>query len=471
MSSPSDAREDAVAQAADLPKGLRALLVGLGFTFDDPIVGRLETGDTDAIDDLLGPERAREVRGGVQRLFDSSGKASLTLNVDEFSLAVSLRTGIFFFEAGDVFRWLRTFRDENFYGESQKAPSHADRTRDLRRAPREAPLILRGVLELTPLPAKQHVFRAAGGRSAEDFYLLGRTASTSDRAPSLLLHVVHGKVAGAHSLDEPLLDLYVTPEGTVWALSQSGTAIRFVGSTARAFPLERATRGRPWWFGIGGAGERVLVWGAGALLCFDDRLDDDRFVPFSPSAELEAHESVVALSASGPKIAMLVCGEHVGAVARFDGKEWLPIDEDKVIDGDLCDLDVWRGVGIVLARTGEVWRVEEEGAPRPVLWDTEHPAFVSEAGTPRPSYAVRGIDGGALVATDGGVVSVGAGDPVFHAAPGCLEPARLSRVGQLPVARARDDGDGARAGIVAMCGPNAWLWRKDAFYVIDLREW
>jgi hypothetical protein len=465
----ADAREDAVAEAADLPRSLRTLLINLGFTFEDPIVGRLETGDTEAIEELLGRDQTREVRGNVERLFDSSGKASLTLNVDEFSLAVSLRTGIFLFEAGDVFRWLRSFRDENFYGESQKAPSHSDRTRDLRRAPREAPLILRGMLELTPLPARRHVFRAAGGRSAEDFYLLGRTASTSDRSPSLLLHVVAGKVAGAHSLDEPLLDLYVTPDGTIWALSHAGTAIRFVGNSARAFPLQRATRGRPWWYGIGGSGANVLVWGAGALLA----LDDDRFVPFAPSAGLEDHESVVALSANGAKVAMLVCGDHVGAVARFDGKKWLPIDEDKVIEGDLCDLDVWRGVGIVLARTGEVWRVEEEGPPRAVLWDTEHQAFVAEGGTPRPTHAVRGIDGGALVATDGGVISVGAGDPVFHAATGCNEPARLSRVGDLPTSgsRSKDDLDGTRSGIVAMCGPNAWIWRKDAFYVIDLREW
>jgi len=463
----ADAREEAVEAAAEIPEPLRKLLVALGFTFDDPIVGRLETGDTEAIEALLGEDRTREVRGDVDRLFDSSGKASLTLNVDEFTLAVALRTGIFLFEADEVFSWLRWFRDENFYGESQRAPSHADQTRDLRRAPREPPLILRGVLEVSPLPARKHTFRAASGKSVDDFYLLGRTGSTSERSPSLLLHVVGGVVKGAHSLDEPLLDLHVASDGAVWGLSHSGTAIRFAGDVARAFPLHRPSRGRPWWYGVGGGGDSVLVWGAGTLLEFDGQ----EFLPFEPDAKLEDHESVVALCRSGNKIAMLVYGDHMGAVARFDGRKWLPIGEDDVMEGELCDLDVWRGVGIVLARSGEVWRTEEGGKPRPVIWDTDQQAFIAENGAPRQTYAVRGFDGGALLASDGGVISVGAGEPIFHAALGTMEPARLARVGERAVGPMKKDEKDVKAGVVAMCGPHAWIWRRDAFYVIDLREW
>jgi len=37
----ADHFEEAAAQAANVPQSLRALLVQLGFTFDDPIVGRL----------------------------------------------------------------------------------------------------------------------------------------------------------------------------------------------------------------------------------------------------------------------------------------------------------------------------------------------------------------------------------------------------------------------------------------------
>ena len=73
-----------------------------------------------------------------------AGRASLSLNLDEFSLAVSVRTGIYVFEAEDVFRWLRYFRDENFFGESTKEPSHPDAVRDLRKAPREAAAMRRG---------------------------------------------------------------------------------------------------------------------------------------------------------------------------------------------------------------------------------------------------------------------------------------------------------------------------------------
>ena len=354
-----------------------------------------------------------------------------------------------------------------------RPPSHEDRTRDLRRAPREPPLILRGVLEVMALPAKRHTFRAAGGRSIDDFYLLGRTSSTRERSESLLLHVVHGEVKGAHSVDEPLMDLYVTPEGIIWGLSHSGTAVRFAAedapphtsgarktpqAAARTFPLHRGSRGRTWWYGIGGAGDRVLAWGAGALLQFDG----EKFVPFEPDAGLEEYESVVALCAQKREITMLVCGDRVGAVARFDGRKWVPITEDQVIEGQLCDLDVWRGVSIVLARTGELWRIEAGGKPRPVIWDDRHQAFINESGQKRPAYAAKGFDGGALIASDGGVISVGAGEPIFHAAPACQEETHLARVGSErawdgPGKRRASDPGTSTPGVVATCGGHAWI--------------
>ena len=476
----ADAREDALEVAANIPPNLRDLLLLLGFNFDDPIVGRLETGDTEAIEELLGPERSREVRGEVGRLFDSSGRASLTLNLDEFTLAVALRTGIYVFEPEDVFRWLRSFRDENFFGEATREALHPDRSRDMRRAPREPPLVLRGVLEVACLPARRHHFRAAAGRSVDDFYVLGRTGSTSERSPSLLLHVVEGQVRGAQSLDEPLTHLHVTADGTVWGLSHGGTALRFAEGEARTYPLARPGRGAPRWYGIGGVGSRVLVWGAGALL----ELDGDRFVPFAVDANLEEHETVVAISMHGKTLAMLVCGDGVGAVAHFDGRKWLPIDEAQVIEGQLVDLDLWRGVSIALARSGDVWRADE-GAPRPVIWDLRRPAFISETGAPRATYGLRGLDGGALLASDGGVIAVGSGEPVFHAAPTSQDPARLTRVGH---ASSSERGL-AGSAVVALCGPNAWIWaygqdsresaptqparvdNKDAFWVIDTRDW
>ncbi len=110
----------------------------------------------------------------------------------------------------------------------------------------------------------------------------------------------------------------------------AGSAIRFQTGTARAFPLRRASRGRAWWYGIGGAGGRVVAYGAGALLQFDGT----SFVPFQPDPQVEANEAIVAIAAgahsgtgSSREMAMLVCGDQVGAVARFDGRKWLPIGE------------------------------------------------------------------------------------------------------------------------------------------------
>ncbi len=466
----ADSREESLEHAAVIPPRLRTLLLDLGFRFDYPVVGRLETGDTDAVKELLGRQLTREVMGQVDRLFDSSGKASLTMNVDEYTLAVSLRTGIFIFEAEDVFRWLRHFRDENFFGETAKDPSHPDQVRDLRKAPREPPLVLRGTSEIVGMPAEKHHFRAASGRGADDFYLLGRTGAVSDRSPSLILHVVKGKVTDAHAVDEPLNGLHVTPDGTIWGLSMAGAAIRFIDGNAKTFPLARPTPGRSWWYGIGGDGDRVLVWGAGALLVWTG----EGFATFEPDAGLDDAEAVTALACHKSEIAMLVCGDRMGAVARFDGRKWIPITESQVIEGALADLDVWRGVAVVLTRDGKVFR-SDDGTPRPVIWDEGQQAFVNEAGGRRPTHAVRAYDGGALLASDGGVIAVGTGDPVFHSAGQSREPVRLVRVGGSSGMSLRQGtqtpSDVPDSGIVALVGPHVWMWREGAFHVVDVHEW
>ena len=462
----ADGREESVESAAKMPQRLKRLLYELGFRFEYPVVGRLETGDGDAVVELIGTELAAGVRGDVDRLFDSSGKASLTLNVDEFTLAISLRSGIYVFEAEDVFRWLRHFRDENFFSDVVTPPSHADNVRDLRRASREPPLVQRGVMHVPLLAATRYAFRGASGESGSDFYVLGRTGSTSDNAPSLILHLIDGMVATSHNVDEPLNDLYVARDGTMWGLTTSH-AVRFGGGRTQSFPLQRPTHGRPWWYGIGGGGERVLVWGAGALLEFDG----SSFVPFEPDAMLDDSESVVSLCANNLRISMLVCGDRMGAVARFDSASWQPITEDQVIESTLADLDVWRGVSYVLDREGAVWKVDH-GKPQKLPLPVRHQAFLTEAGTHRPFYGARAYDGGVLLASNGGVVSAGAGDPVFHAVPGGRDPVRLVRVGQLdslgsPVSEAASRD----CGIIALSGNNAWIWRNGAFTVLDMHEW
>ena len=463
----ADAREESVENAAKMPQRLKRLLYELGFRFEYPVVGRLETGDAEAVAELIGDELSVTVRGDVDRLFDSSGKASLTLNVDEFTLALSLRTGIYVFEAEDVFRWLRQFRDENFFSDVVAVPSHPDNVRDLRRAPREPPLVQRGVMHVPLQAATRYVFRSASGTSATDFYVLGRTASTSENASSLVLHVVDNMIATTHNVDEPLNDLYVARDGTMWGLTTTH-AVRFAGGRGQSYPLQRPTHGRPWWYGIGGGGDRVLIWGAGALLEFDG----NSFVPFEPDAMLDDSESVVALVANSLRISMLVCGDRMGAVARFDSVQWQSISEDQVIEATLADLDVWRGIAYVLDREGAVWKVSQ-GPPRPMNLPSRHQAFLTEAGTPRPFYSTRAYDGGVLLASNGGVVSAGGtGDPVFHAVPGGRDPVRLVRVGQLDATGAPEDAAAAReVGIIALTGANAWIWRNGAFTVLDMHEW
>ena len=478
----ADAREEEIATASTLPNRLRVLLSDLGFRFDYPLVGRLETGDIAAIEELLGPETTARVREGADRLFDSSGRASLSLNLDEFSVAVSVRTGIYVFEAEDVFRWLRYFRDENFFGESSKEPSHPDAVRDLRKAPREAAIVRRGVLEVRALPAHRHTFRSAAGLSVDDFYLLGRTGEVREDSPSLILHVVRGQVKNAHAVDEPLHDLYVTEEGALWGLSSSGAAVRFEGGKegsfgkAKLFVLAREGAGRTWWYGIGGMGERVLVWGTGALL----ELHKKRFEPYAPEPAIAPDENVIALIAAAGDTTMLIASDGRGALAHCDGQRWRDIGEEEVMEGVLVDFDTWRGVTAVLDRDQGGFRTGaakgSKSAPRRLPWPLEHEAFVGEDGRRRPFYSLRLSDEGTLVASDGGVVVIADNGPTFHTAAGTHAPARLRRVGPVAAgavgtAGATTSAPASSTGIVVTVGPHAWIWKNGAFHVLDVREW
>ncbi len=227
----------------------------------------------------------------------------------------------------------------------------------------------------------------------------------------------------------------------------------------------RPTRGRPWWYGIGGAGDRVLVWGTGALLEFDGQ----QFVPFEPDAMLDDSESVIALEAQGLRLWMLVCGDRVGAVARFDSVQWQPITENQVIDATLADLDMWRGTAYVLDRDGGIWKMDGSSPPRPVALLTYHQAYVTEAGSPRALNGVRAFDGGMLLASNGGVIAMGVGEPLFHAIPNGRDPMRLVRVGARAAPTTEDEP--REAAIIALSGPNAWIWRNGTFNVIDMHEW
>ena len=85
---------------------------------------------------------------------------------------------------------------------------------------------------------------------------------------------------------------------------------------------------------------------------------------------------------------------------------------------------------------------------------------------PRATHQVRGYDGGAVLASDGGIIVVGSGEPAFYTAKGSRDAAKLARVGAAGSRSGTND-----SGIVAMCGPHAWIWKSGALQVLDLREW
>jgi hypothetical protein len=55
--------------------------------------------------------------------------------------------------------------------------------------------------------------------------------------------------------------------------------------------------------------------------------------------------------------------------------------------------------------------------------------------------------------------------------PNGHDPVRLVRVGG-PITRGTESGSApAELGIVAVSGPNAWIWKSGAFHVIDMHAW
>ncbi len=253
----------------------------------------------------------------------------------------------------------------------------------------------------------------------------------------------------------------------MWGLTQTH-AVRFAGGRGQSFPLSRPTHGRPWWYGIGGGGERVLVWGAGALLEFDG----SSFVPFEPDAMLDDSESVVSLVANALRISMLVCGDRMGAVARFDSSAWQPITEDQVIEGHARrsrrvarHLLRARPRGPRLeGRSRQAAPLEPPGAPSGLPHRGRHAAALlfdtrlRRRRSPREQRRRRQRGLGRSRVPRG----------ARRGATRCGSSVWVSSTRR---ARPRGDAAGRDVGIIALSGANAWIWRNGAFTVLDMHEW
>jgi hypothetical protein len=470
LDSIADEREGRMAEAADIPGRLRNLLQELGFTFAHPLLGSVHTSDWQAIEELIGAEAVRATRGSAGRLFDHTGKALLTLNLDDFSLTVRLRTGVVSLLAEDVFRWLRSFRDENFFsdGSSMPPPARPDSTRDLRRTPREPSTGMTGKVELSGLGSKKHQVVWSAGATSEDVYLLMRAPQKKE---SVLVRVQHDTVVEARTYGEEFNQIHVTKSGVLWGLSATH-AFRIDGVQLERFPLARATRGPLFWRGIGGDGDDVHVWGAGALL----RFEHGGFAPFPEEMGLDPAESVVALIQGGRELSALVCRDGMGAVAHFDGQQWLPVTEARVIEGALIDLDVRRGVDEVLeATTPALHVIGPEADARPTLVAlTKDRAFKGSAGM-RRVYGMRNHKHMRVYAVEGGFCVTGLeSEGIFCEAPRAqplFEP-RVVRIGHAAATkplRSAAQVDEEALPLMCLFGPYAWMFRDGDLHALDLR--
>lgn len=458
----ADRREDRLAAAANVPPRLKALLIELGFGFPRGLAAEVETADSDAVEALVGEDTVDALLADGS-LYDSTGKALLSLQLDDFSMRVRLREGFVDVVAEDVFPWLRTFRDEDFFAdaplpvededlENQVTQIHLpSQVRDLRRAERRQPPRERGVVTLLSLAAQRHTFLDATGNEHDGVYLLGRVVGA---LRSLILRIEGNKVASARYVDEALTRIHLADDGALWALG--GTyAHRFHGFEQERFALIRPTEGPTNWLDLGGDGERVLVWGAGALLAFDGK----SFVPFAPDLALHPAETVLAVEPRDDSIAALVAREGFGAIAHFDGDRWLPIVEDSLVHGAPLDLHTFAGQEWVLEAQGAIYTQSGDAAPRLVPLSRTAPAFSDGAGKPRPLYELLPGRLGLLMASQGGFLFAPSGaEATFYRGQGEHLRARLCHVG------------GSAGLTLALLGGAVWQQLAGAFHPLDLGQ-
>ena len=308
---------------------LSDLLVELGFSFDDPIVGRLETGDTEAVEELLGQARTREVRGDVDRLFDSSGKASLTLNLDEFTLAVALRTGHLRLRgrrtssAGCGASATRTSSSDAASTERCRGPtSHPDaRARSAAGAARAAARAARRHAR-GRVPARDATPRSAPRAGAPP------TTSTSSAAPARRASA--RRASCSTSSRAQIRERALARRAAERPVRRHRRHRCGASRTAARRPLRRRRRPRlpaqppDAAAGRGGTasaapGRSRPRLGRGRAARVRRRA---RSCPSSRDAELDEHETVVAAEPRrASRISMLVCGDAMGAVARFDAAQ------------------------------------------------------------------------------------------------------------------------------------------------------
>lgn len=450
LDSIADEREEQIAFALSLPDPLLRVLTDLGFR---PNVERirylLDSSDEEALTMLLGARAMREASGTSGRLYDATGKAHLVLDAYDFSLTVTLRVGERVFQADEVFRWLRSFRDEDLLGrhDANAAPSHIDRVRDLRKAEPEAATAIRGTFAMHALPAPDREFVSGAGGSADMFWVAARARE----GYSLLYTVEKGTLRRAQRSPHTIHRLHMTQHGELWA-SGDTHAIRFAGGSAKAYLIRSAESSAP----RGIVGDQPIIWGSDFVAGFDG----DRFGPFEPQPQLTPpDEQVRGVVTRGHEVFMLVCGELVGAVAWFDGTRWVPIEEAQMIDGDLVALDSDDHARYVLVADGQVLRVEI-GMARAIPLPFGSEAFVTDARERRPLFDVKITAWGVVFATAGGIICCRDDDTTFYEAPNCDATARLERL-----------GNEADSPLLACVGPHLWVWDGGVPTIVDTRKW
>ena len=292
-------------------------------------------------------------------------------------------------------------------------------------APREPPLVLRGVLEVAshagapaPLPRR----RGALGRR-----LLPARAHRLDQRPFPVAAAPRDAGSGP---GRPLARRAAHAPARHGRRHGLGPVARGYGAAVlrrrRRGPTRSTARAGARRAGTASADRVRACWSGARARCSSSTASG--FVPFSPPPELEEHETVVATIPQGKQIGMLVCGDDVGAVARFDGRKLDAHPREPRHRGTA-------GRSRRVARRGHRARPQRRGLarrrgpPRPVIWDTRQAAFISDIGAPAPRTRCAGSTAARCSPATGASSRSAPATPCSTPRPTAHEPARLARVG------------------------------------------
>ena len=437
------ALESFVRASSDIPQSLRRLLVDLGFTFEHSLRAVLETQDADALLSLLA------------RRFEQSGylphmTAKIVLHVATMRIECTVGERVFRLPTEDTFRWLRGFRDEDFFGSAGSRDSKtrmivakADRARDLRVIERIS--VRRSAAPKATPFAQQHTFISATANEDGLFFLARPTRAGA----AILLRGTMSSVEEEIQLPGPARALATSQDGALWVLLEEDLVLRLHEGKRETISLPFPKPGAPW-AGLATTTSHAFIWGAQGVLF----TADDGIAPVELAPPLGTGEEIRDVAGARRRLTILRQGKDAAYIADFRSGRWKTSVAIEL--RDLVAFDGTHDDALVLSRSGHLLHITEKTAER-VRWNRNAEEALDEGGFQRVLHSVLGFGQDIFFATDGGTLRLEPSGSVTYLRTGASdERASLHRA----VLR-------GESMLLEVCGPFVGFWNGNFFEAID----